>query len=751
MQIKFYCIFLLCALFVFSCLPAMAQQTDGEAFQQRDGEAFQKVYRYQLAKTGNPIKIDGILEEAVWSSSSKAESFWLKYPNDLGRPKKKTEVRVTYDDKFIYFGFTAFDSGKAFISSLKRDYGHDGSDGVGIILDPTNQRTNGFFFVVNAFNAQSEDQLPLGEDNAWSWDNKWYSATKRYEDRWTAEIAIPFKTLRYSPDKLLWGVNFLRVDTRGNEYSVWTHIPVNFPSHSLAFTGALVWDTAPPAAGSNTVFIPYVTSTISKDKQNNSPLKGSANAGFDAKVAVSSSLNLDITANPDFSQVEVDRQVTNLTRFNIFFPERRTFFLENSDVLSGYGYDGIRPFYSRTIGLDANGNKIPIIGGMRLSGNIDKATRIAVMNMQTAEKGDAAAQNYTAATVNQRVLKRSVIKGYFLNHENFITAEEKTKNPLSAYGRNAGAEFNYYNLKGTWEGWAAYHRSFKKTVNDNNNFYDFGGKYNTRNFSGLLHYGSVGTNYYTDMGFVSRIENYDAERDTVVRLGFKEFYSEFTFKSYPKKGAVSQFNTELNYYRIYNPDNSVNEINTELNSFIQFQNTGNILLNLLRSEVHLLFPISFTDAVPLPKGIYTFNQAEVGYSSDFRKVFSFNISGGAGQFYNGTFQSVKAGFTLRKQPHVNISLNAEYNKLVFPGVYGTTELFLLSPRIEINFSTSLFWTTFLQYNTQRNNFNINSRLQYRFRPMSDLFVVYTDNYFTDPFFKNRNRAIVFKLNYWLNL
>ena len=750
MQQKFTACFLTLIISSGFFFKAVAQQTDGEAFQQRDGEAFQKVYRYQLGKTADVIKIDGDLNEPVWSAVSKAESFWLKYPNDLGRPQKKTEVKVTYDYKFVYFGFTSFDSGKAFISSLKRDYGHDGSDGVGIIIDPTNQRTNGFFFVVNALNAQSEDQLPLGEDNAWSWDNKWYSATKRYADRWTAEIAIPFKTLRYSPDKLIWGINFLRIDTKANEYSVWTHIPVNFPSHSLAFTGALVWDTPPPAAGGNSVFFPYVTGTLNKDKQNNASLKSSGNAGFDAKVALSSSLNLDITANPDFSQVEVDRQVTNLTRFNIFFPERRTFFLENSDVLSGYGYDGIRPFYSRTIGLDADGNKIPIIGGVRLSGNIDKSTRIGLLNMQTAEKNGVAAQNYTAATVNQRVLKRSVIKGYFLNHENFISASEKIKNPLSAYGRNAGAEFNYYNLSGTWEGWAAYHRSFKKTVNDENNFYDFGGKYNTRNFSGLLHYGSTGTNYYTDMGFVSRIENYDAEKDTLIRLGFKEFFSQFTFRSYPKKGAVSQYNAELTHYVVYNPDNSVNEINTELNAVTQFQNTGYISLIVNHNDVNLLFPTSFTDTVPLPKGNYTYNQVQLGYSSDFRKIVSFTLSGG-GQFYNGTFRSIKAGFNLRKQPHVNISVDAEYNKLVFPGVYGTAELFLLSPRVEINFSTALFWTTFLQYNTQRNNFNINSRLQYRFRPMSDLFLVYTDNYFTDPLFKNRNRAIVFKLNYWLNL
>jgi Domain of unknown function (DUF5916)/Carbohydrate family 9 binding domain-like len=741
---QFFSTFILPAVMVGAvCLQAAGQQ--------RDGETFQKEYRYYVEKTSAPIKIDGDLDETTWIMAPQADSFWLKFPNDAGRPKKRTTVKVTYDDRFVYFGFTSYDSGKAFISSLKRDYGHDGSDGVGIILDPTNQRTNGFFFVVNAFNAQSEDQLPLVEDNAWSWDNKWYSAVKRYDDRWTAEIAIPFKTLRYSKDKLLWGINFLRVDTKANEYSVWTHIPVNFQSHSLAFTGALVWKTPPPAAGGNSVFIPYVTGTLSKDNQYNTALKSSANAGFDAKIALSSSLNLDVTANPDFSQIEVDRQVTNLTRFNIFFPEKRTFFLENSDVLSEYGYDGARPFYSRTIGLDADGNRIPIIGGIRLSGNIDKSTRIGLLNIQTAKKEGVAAQNYTAATVNKRVLKRSVIKGYFLNHENFLSAEEKNKNPLNAYGRNAGAEFNYYNLKGTWEGWAAYHQSFKKTVNGQDNFYNFGGRYNGRNFSGLLHYGVVGTNYYTDMGFVSRLENYDAEKDTVIRLGFKEFYSEFTYRSYPKKGFVNQYNNELTHHVVYNPDNSVNEINTELQSTVEFKNTGFVFLNLSRSEVNLLFPTSFTDAVPLPKGNYTYNKLEVGYSSDFRKMFSFNISTGGGQFYNGTFQSVSGRFNWRKQPHVNVSLGAEYNKLSFPGVYGTAELFLLSPRVEINFSTALFWTTFLQYNTQRNNFNINSRLQYRFRPMSDLFLVYTDNYFTGPLFKNRNRAIVFKLNYWLNL
>ena len=734
---------LLISLLVFISIKTLAQQGDGETFQSQ--------YRFHIAKTTAAIKIDGELNEDVWATTAKTDSFWLKYPNDLGRPKHTTDVKVTYDDKYIYFGFTAYDSGKSFIQTLKRDNGHDGNDCIAVILDPTNQRTNGFFFVVNAFNAQSEDQLPIGQESSWSWDNKWYSATKRYKDRWTAEIAIPFKTLRYTNDKLLWGLNLLRVDAKANEYSVWTHIPRNFPSHSLTYTGSLLWDTPPPVAGSNAVFIPYVTGGLSEDRQNNIGIKGTANAGFDGKVALSSSLNLDITANPDFSQIEVDRQVTNLTRFNIFFPERRTFFLENADLFTKFGNPDVRPFYSRTIGLDNQGNKIPIIAGARLSGNINKTTRIGLLNIQTAKKDGVAPQNYTAATIQKRVFKNSVIKTYFLNKENFISRTDKEKNPLNAYGRNAGVEFNFNNLKSTWGGWAAYNHSFKSGIKRYDDFIQMGGSYNGRNITATVNASTVGNNYYTDMGYVARVENYDAQRDTVIRLGYKDLFAGAGYHIYPEKGFANSHNFEISNYIVFNPDNSLNERNTEFNYFVQLKNTGNIFTNISDQRVNLLFPISFTGATPLPKGSYSYNQFRIGYNSDFRKTIAFSFNAGGGGFYNGTFRSLRAGINIRKQPHINVSLNAEYNKLIFPEIYGTTELFLLSSRIEINFSTSIFWTTFLQYNTQRNNFNINSRLQYRFKPMSDFFLVYTDNYFTDPLFKNKSRAVVFKMNYWLNL
>jgi hypothetical protein len=222
--------------------------------QERNGESFQKDYQIHITKIKEPIKIDGELDEPIWQNAQMVSSFWQKYPDDKNKATQKTEVRTAYDDKFIYISYTAYDSGKQFIQSLKRDNGHDNNDCVAVILDPINTRNNGFFFIVNAFNAQSEDQLVSTDDGlSFSWDQTWYSATKRYSDRWTAEMAIPFKSIRYQADKKLWGINFLRVDTKSNEYNVWTNLPVNFNSYDLGYTGSLIWDEPPPKPGTNGV------------------------------------------------------------------------------------------------------------------------------------------------------------------------------------------------------------------------------------------------------------------------------------------------------------------------------------------------------------------------------------------------------------------------------------------------------------------------------------------------------------------
>lgn len=581
------------AVLFYYCIPAQTIAV----------ENFQQAFQIHINKSATAIKVDGVLNDSTWNHAEIKSDFFMKFPNDQGTPVRKTTVQLSYDDKFLYVAFTCFDSGKSIVQSLKRDIGHIDNDGVALVIDPQNSHTNGFFFVVNAMNAQSEDQVSLIQDNqlTWSWNNKWFSATKKYTDRWTAEMAIPFKTLRYPPGKALWGINFLRVDMKNNEYSGWTNVPTNFKIYNMGYTGALVWDNAPAGAGQNIVAIPFVTANMETDREHNRSAKFSSSAGIDSKIALSSAANLDLTLNPDFSQVEVDQQVTNLTRYDIFLPEKRSFFLENADIFGEFGIPGlITPFYSRRIGLDKDNRPIPIIGGARLSGNINPSTRFGIMSMQTGAKGAYSPENYSAVSVNKNVLSRSLVKVYFLNRQNFQDDVQKKADPLNAWGRNAGASFDYFSRDGKWNGWVAYHHSFKPGISNKNSFKEVGFSYNTRPFTAVIDLVSLGTNYYTDMGYVQRIDNYDAVRDTSIRIGFKHLFGNLKYTIYPTQGAVARHTMEMESYSVINPNNSFNEHELSASYQLELKNTSFLEVEAQRNLLHLLYPISFTDYKPLP-------------------------------------------------------------------------------------------------------------------------------------------------------
>jgi hypothetical protein len=715
---------------------------------------FQEKFQVQISKTPDIIKIDGMLDEAAWQYAGIAKDFFMKWPNDEGRPKRQTEVRFTHDEQFIYIGIKALDTNFYIAQTLKRDQGLYESDAVSIAIDPVNQRTNGFVFSITPYNVQTEDLVTVGQSDeqmSFSWDNKWFSATSRHETYWIAEIAIPFSTMRFKEGNKRWGLNILRADLKNNEYSSWTDMPLNFSFFDFGYSGAIIWDKAPTSPGTNISLIPYTTGSVASDKEAQLSSKGKINGGFDAKVALTPSLNLDLTVNPDFSQVEVDRQVTNLTRFDIFFPERRTFFLENDDLFSSYGIPPIRPFYSRTIGLDADANKVPILAGARISGNIAPKTRIGFMNMQTGSTAGSVSQNYTAITFNQQVQSRSVVKGYFLNRQGFEDENHKFRNALDAYGRNAGMEYGFIDKSGRWNAWAGHHQSYKPTIASPQHYTNAGGGYLSKKFNLIVDAGKITDNYYADMGFVNRINNYDALLDTSIRKGFNQIYNEISYTFFPKKGPLNQLMLRLENFMIYNLEGGLNERNHDFEVRLFFKNTSNMIFHRHENVNNLLFNTAFTEAMPLPPGRYQAPSYGLTYNTDSRKKLYFRTDFEAGDFFNGKILRYEFSATYRVQPWGNFSMSLQQARLNFPSPYGKSNLFLIAPRIEINFTNNLFWTTFMQYNNQRNNFNINSRLQWRYKPMSDLFLVYSDNYFTDPFMKNKNRALVFKLNYWLNL
>ena len=714
-------------------------------------------YQLKIKKTEESILIDGSLDESVWETADVADNFWVSFPVDDKRVESniQTEVRMTYDNTFIYIGVICYDNNGHVIQTLKRDTDFWDGDAFALVMDPVNQLTNGFVFGVNPAGVQTESLITgqIGRRGGNSsgindaWDNKWFSSVQTTADRWVIEMAIPFKTLRFKSVNRTWGINFVRGDSKTNSYHTWAPVPVQFFGVDLGYSGALIWDNPPKKVRSNFSMIPYVLGNYSKNIEDNEPRELGGNAGIDAKVAITSSLNLDVTINPDFSQVEVDRQVTNLTRFNIRFPERRLFFLENSDIFENFGIPPMRPFFSRRIGLDENAQPIPILYGARLSGNLNNDLRVGLMNLQTRATDDFMAQNYTSFAFHQRVLKRSVIKGFFHNR----MAMEGGEIQGNDYNRNAGLEFRYLSPDGKWQAFTGIGGTFSEGLNRDNYFYQVGFGHDSRNLSFYTNLAGVGNNYVADMGFIPLLNHYDAERDTTMRVGFHHNYTRLSYTYYTDNNP-NIISHQLRAQNVLDVGTDLTLISNdiEVEYQLRFTNTSNFTGNFTSTNDQLLFPFSFTGETPLPVGRYDYKYVELNYESDQRRLLVFNGGLQYGGFYNGTRTQYTLGVKYRAQPWGNFGIDFIQNDIMFPDPFGSESLFLISPRIEVNFSRNIFWTTFLQYNTQADNFNINSRLQWRFQPMSDLFIVYTDNYAVE-FWGPKNRALVLKLNYWINI
>ena len=617
---------------------------------------------------------------------------------------------------------------------------------------------------------QKEGTIDNGSIVNLDWDNKWYSQVSNEPDRWTVEMAIPFKTLRYKNHEgaNTWMINFGRVDLKQNEASSWAPVPRQFEILNLAFSGELRWEEAPPRPGANVSLIPYAIGRLERDFEFRLPNEWSANGGLDAKIAITPSLNLDLTVNPDFSQVEVDEQITDLSRFELFFPERRQFFLENQDLFSMFGFPNSRPFFSRRIGIAEGRIKkttttgqlievdrtlsVPILAGARLSGKLNPDWRVGLLNMTTAGVNDLQLDpaNYTVGVLQRKIFDRSTVGAVFVNKENFNEqADGGYSLDQNGYNRVAGLEYNLNSKDNKWEGEAFYHRSF--SAGDNKDAQAgslFLGHY-TRKWKVLFANQYIGSNYRADMGFVPR-------------NGFLTTSPHLYYNMFPRNPKVAekiiQYWVGTEHEFIFSrPDFRLSDRWHLLNFGMDFTGQSGLVATLYSEYIYLSFPFDPTNSggEELPAGTdYTATRLGFEFSSDQRKKLYFDIETGGGEYFNGNIFNVNGSLSLRLQPYGIVALAADYTDIRLPKPYNSVRFWLIGPRAELAFSRSLFFSTFLQYNTQANNVNINSRLQWRFRPVSDLFLVYTDNYLSDQFFygpKVKNRALVLKLTYWLNL
>src|SRR5258706_2071127 len=717
----------------------------------------------KIKKAGGPIAVDGEMKEADWAGADVANHFKQVFPFDSSFANAQTEVRMTYDDQFVYIFAVLRNTGprKYVTPSLRRDYDSQTSDGFSIVLDTYKDKTNGFYFGINPYGVQREGLITNGgatsDDISLTWDNKWYSESKILGDSWVCEIAIPFKTLRFKHGLDSWNINFFRTDSEYTERSAWTPIPRGYQLFSMAFVRELIWDKPLERPGGNVSLIPYAAAKLNRNFEDGSPPEKQVTVGGDAKIALSPALNLDVTINPDYSQVEVDQQVTNLSRFEIFYPEKRQFFLENGDLFGNFGYYNARSFFSRRIGVTRSpttGQNIqnPIIGGFRLSGKIDNKTRIGLMNLQAAKVDsiNLPSVNYTVAAIQRRVFSRSSIGLIMINKQSFHdSTETKFKLAPNKFYRMIGVDYNLASKDNKWNGKFFYHRSFDQ--GKLNNAYAATAKldYKVPNFEANVLVQGFGPNYSTEVGYTPRV-NYS-------RIAPEAYY---TF--YPQSKTINNHGPGFDVDLLGNKRYGFTDWDANLWYNVTFQSTANGFARLREDYIYLYFDFDPTNTggTPLPTGTgYHYKSIIFYFESNSRRKFYFNVIPRIGQYFNGHRNAADATLSYRLQPYAILSMNLSYNHIALPKPYVTADLILISPKFDFTFSRKLFWSTYLQYNSQIKNFNINSRLQWRFKTVSDFFLVYTDNYFAEAF-KDSNvlylgqpklRALVIKFTYWLNL
>ena len=695
------------------------------------------------------IVLDGHLNEDFWKDAEVAADFWQFFPTDTTKTAYPTEVKIAYDDNHLYIGINAAaENGNYVVTSLKRDFPGTSNDNISLLFDTFNDGTTAYFFGVTPYGVQREGLVSEGGGSFNnSWDMKWQTEAQRFDDHFTIEVAIPFTSLKFAEGGDRWRFRAYRWNVQSNEQSSWVKVPQNQLLSSLAYMGELVFEKPLGKSKTPLALISYVNTTLDKDYTTDTG-EHIINVGGDAKIAIGNSMNLDVTVNPDFSNVEVDDIFTNLTRFELFLPEKRQFFIDNSDLFANYGstLDNI-PFFSRRIGLarNAEGQLIEnrILGGVRLSGKLNPEWRMGFLNIQTArdEANEIPSNNNTMLAFQKKMFSRSNLGFFMVNRQAFgddayISANEK-------YNRVVGIDYDLASPDNVWRGNFYVHKSFQPDDSKGNLAAQSILYYDDRLWRFAADFVYVDEDYQADLGFVPRKDVFKTGQSATRRF-------------YPKKGTISSHSLGALAVNFWRPNQNYRhtDYTYRLSYDIAFTNQATFGVQLLNNYIYLtnsFDPTRTEGALPLPGEMgYTFSQANAEYVSNPSKLFSYTASASAGEFFNGHQYSIGGQLNYRWQPWANFSVAVNYDKILLPDPYPSADLWLVSPRAEVTFSKSLFWSTLVQYSNQRDNIGVNSRLQWRFAPLSDLFFVYNDNYFSNQF-APKFRSVSLKLTYWLNI
>lgn len=681
--------------------------------------------------------IDGeVLGEDYWQAVPAVTELWQIQPNSGQAASEKTEVYIAYTNTTFYIAVVCHDAqpDKLVVSDARRDASLDNTDSFIFLVDTYHDGQNGFIFGTNSqgveydaqvnnegqgnFNVNRQQGGIIGGFNI-NWDASWEVKAKVGTFGWSAEFAIPLRTLRFkSGENQSWGFNFRRNIRKSNEIAYWAPMPIQFDLNRVSMAGELTGLNLKNPG--NLKVIPYVLGQLARDYEDaDSKTELQPEVGVDVKYSVTPSLTLDLTYNTDFAQVEVDDQQVNLDRFNLFFPEKRPFFLENAGQFSVGSPGEVDLFFSRRIGIGTNGQQVPIIGGARLSGKVNK-TNIGFLSMFTegVEEEAIDPNNFTVARVNHEFAKRSAIGAAFVNREGMGELEDDFNRTFAFDGRLGIGK------KAQLSGF--YARTVTPGINDGAQSFQFKSSYLWNGLDLSAAYTEVGEGFNPEVGFLLRNAFRKPEFRILKQIRPKNFIGILELRPHISYRSYWDFNNFLVTSFLHVDNHWQWKNGTELHTGINFTLEG------------VVEDFEISDEVIVPAGSYRHHEAQFVFFTNPSKMFSINIRSVTGGFFGGKRYANSGTLAIRLGDKFNSEWSLIHNDIQLPYGDFTTDIF--RTRLSYSFTPLIFAQSLFQYNSVSGIWSSNVRFGWLQQANTGLFLVYNETT-ADGLIRNRSFTV----------
>jgi len=690
------------------------------------------------------VRLDGLLAEEFWQQTAIIRDLRQQEPDEGAPATEATEVRIAFDDKNLYVAVMAFDRepdrvvsrilARDQIMEVHHDFQFAGDDAVAILFDTFHDSRNAFVFATNPNGAEFEALITdEGAEINVDWRAVWQVAATRNAEGWSAEFAIPFRTLRYPKGGQgdPWGFNVYRTIRRKNELVLWqSWSRDNEGFQRVSRAGHLVGMEDLPRYGINAEVKPYVLGGTRQevDTLGQTPVEGQGKVGLDVKSELLPGLVLDLTINTDFAQVEVDDEQVNLTRFSLFYPEKRDFFLENAGIFDlgfrgGFGPPPYQLFFSRRIGI-GRGGEIPMLGGGRLTGRVGDQT-VGFLSVITGESGDVPVTGHSVAR-----MKRDIGENNFIG---LMVTDQRDGNRSNTV---AGVDGSFW-LRPTLNVKGFFTRSFTSGAGGDDNSYSVTADYSTDLVGAMAQHLTVGPEAQADLGFITRTDIHQTR-------------GEFRLSPRPGRWGIRVIETSVEGEYISTTDGRMQDWEASIAVDPEWETGDSFRAMFDIGETQLDSAFRLADSIPIASGRYDIRRIRLFLNSSRHRVLVGQFRIGWEKFYGGTRWEFGPSVSLSPSPQVSLELAHEWNRVDVPNGELTTNV--TSLRFGYAFSTKLTTNALLQYNSLDKALSANLRLNFIHRPGSDLFIVLTERRgVEDRLWDLANRGFVVKLTYLARL